>query len=107
MPLRPRASMAPTAASECHASLTVVGDTPSCVASSRTVGRRVPTGSSPAVIMRPMTPAMRRALRASLPPPGVVGDPRDDVIQHHATGLCEAFVNAMYGHNGSIVQHSV
>ena len=61
--------MAPTAASECHASLTVVGDTPSCVASSRTVGRRVPTGSSPAVIMRPMTPAMRRALRASLPRP--------------------------------------
>ena len=56
--------MAPTAASDCHASLTVVGETPSSLDRSRTVGRRVPTGSSPLEIRRPTAAAMPRALRS-------------------------------------------
>ena len=60
--------MAPTAARVCQASLTVVGDTPSDVASSRTVGRRSPTGSEPLVIMRPTAAAMPRALRSVIWP---------------------------------------
>ena len=44
VPCRPRASIAPTDVSVCHASLTVVGDTPRAFDSSRTVGSRLPTG---------------------------------------------------------------
>jgi hypothetical protein len=57
--------MAPTSARLRQASLTVVGETPRRRDSSRTVGSRVPTGSDPAVIIRPITLAMRRALRPS------------------------------------------
>ena len=65
--------MAPTSARLRHASLTVVGETPSRRDSSRTVGSRVPTGSAPDVIIRPMPEAMRRAPRAS--PPDVPATP--------------------------------
>ena len=53
-----RGSIAPTAASVCQASLTVVGETPSGCDSSRTVGSRLPTASSPAEISRPIAAAM-------------------------------------------------
>ncbi len=78
--------MAPTAARLRHASLTVVGDTPSWRASSRTVGNREPTASSPDVISRPMAAAMPFALRSL---------------------ICERSVKRMYGHNRSIVQDQV
>ena len=59
--------------------------------------------------MRPMTAAIRRALRVA-DAACLAGDARDDVVDHgcHRSGdpeACEAFVNAMYGNNRSIVQH--
>ncbi len=67
VPLRPLVSIAPTSARLRQASLTVVGETPSRRATSRTVGRRVPSVRLPAEIMRPITAAMPRALRSSPP----------------------------------------
>src|SRR4051812_46971918 len=58
--------MAPTSARVRHASLTVVGLMPSCLASSRTVGNRAPRARSPVVISRLTAAAMPRALRSSM-----------------------------------------
>jgi hypothetical protein len=58
--------MAPTEVNVCHASLTVVGETPSDFDSSRTVGSRVPTARSPRVIILPTAAAIPRALRSTI-----------------------------------------
>ena len=77
----------PTAARLRHASLTVVGETPSRRDSSRTVGSRAPTGRSPAVIMRPMTAAMRRALRPSPSASALAVTAHDDVVEHAVSSV--------------------
>jgi hypothetical protein len=65
VPDRPRVWIAPARARLPHASLTVVGLTPSSRATSRTVGSRLPVGRLPAVTRRLTAAAIPRALRSS------------------------------------------
>src|SRR5690606_16991067 len=71
VPLRPRVTIAPVAARLRHASDTVVGEMSRVLASSRTVGSRVPTGIASEVISRPIVAATRWAMRGLLRSTGV------------------------------------